>query len=358
MKKYILFLILIIISPSVIFAKTNLTIMPINTRNWGDSALLESNGEYLLIDVTHAAVTSSSSNDNDEVLDFLIANNIKKFDMYLSHYHNDHYGGYNKLTTDGSSMSLMKYILLNENEGNYKGYIYDLGTLYLPDPKVCYDSDLTDCEIVYENLKEAAESKNIRVVTLTTGSKFSFGNTNAEVLHINKDATISDNELVTDVGSFLNNNSLVTRFTNGKTRFLTAGDIEQYTENYLVDNGIDVSADIYKMSHHGFQNLQGPGGSVSNIKRFVDIVNPKYTYFQYRLSSNCTYDLIATSIDNISKYSNIYNTELNGNLKIVIEDDEITPIVQNNGYTITLNYIDKENNQILKSKTLGFNNNL
>lgn len=358
MKKRVLFFLLMIISPSVAIAKTNLTIMPIETSNWGDSALLESNGEYLLMDVTYGAPTESSINDPDSVLEFLIANNVKKFDLYLSHYHNDHYGSYNKLTTTGNAMSLMKYILLNENEGNYKGYKYDISTLYLPDPKICYDSDLTGCEIVYEGLKSAAESKGIEVIVLTTGSKFSFGNTNAEVLHINTDAMIIDSDLVPDKDSLINNSSLVTMFTNGKTKFLSAGDIEQYTENYLVSLGIDVSADIYKLAHHGFQNLQGPGGSVSNIKKFIDRVNPKYTYFQYRTSSNCTYDLIATSINNLSSYSNLYTTQLNGNLKLVIEDDEITPIVKKNGYTITLNYIDKENNEILKSRTLAFNNNL
>lgn len=358
MKKHILFYILIFIFPGVIFAKTNLTIMPIDTPNWGDATLLESNGEYLLIDVTQAAANESSSNDNDAVLDFLIANNVTKFDLYLSHYHYDHFGGYNKLTTTGNAMGLMKYILLNENEGNYKGYKYDVGTLYLPDPKICYDSELTACEKTYEKLKEVAELKGIDVVVLTTGSKFSFGNTNAEVLHVNTDAMIIDSELVPDKDSLINNSSLVTMFTNGKTKFLSAGDIEQYTENYLVSLGIDVSADIYKASHHGFQNIQTPGGSVSNIKKFVDRVNPKYAYFQYRTSSTCTYDLIATTINNLLGYSNLYTTQLNGNLRLVIEDDEITPIVQKNGYTITLNYIDKESNEILKTKTLSFNNNL
>ena len=77
MKKRVLFFLLMIISPSIAIAKTNLTIMPIETSNWGDSALLESNGEYLLMDVTYEAPTESSINDPDSVLEFLIANNVK-----------------------------------------------------------------------------------------------------------------------------------------------------------------------------------------------------------------------------------------------------------------------------------------
>lgn len=330
--------------PTIVFADTDLTIMSIDTDNWGDSNLLKSDDDYLLMDVTTGTTT--------EIIDFMLDKKVQKFDLYLSHYHNDHYGGGNKLTvTEGEEISLMEYFIRNENKGLYKNYIYDIGTVYLPDPTVCEKSTETKCEVIYKKLVDAAQEMGINVVILTTGSKFTFGNTSAEVLYINTDETIMNDESVDSLSSFLNNTSLVTVFTNGKTKFLTAGDIQSYTENKLLELGIDVSADIFKLSHHAFQY----DNTLSNTPAFIEKVNPKYVFFQF---DEGAYTKIQTTLKLVRDTANLYNPQRNGTVNIVVKNDEITPVITENMNKIKINYISKDENKVLYSKTYNFSNKL
>ena len=121
-------------------------------------------------------------------------------------------------------------------------------------------------------------------------------------------------------------------FTCDKTKFLTAGDIEQYTENIIFESNLDLTADILKLNHHGIQK----GNEISNTENFIYSVNPKYAYFQFQFDSNpynYDYSHVEQSIKNLSHFSNIYVTGVNDNIKFVIKDDVITPIVEKNKKT-------------------------
>lgn len=337
MRKYIyMFLLMCFISPYSVFADTNLTIMPIETSDWGDATLLESNGEYMLIDVAYGEST--------DILDFLDSNKVTKLDLYLSHYHSDHYGSRNELMVEdySSTMSLMEYIIRSDK--------YDVGTLYLPDDLICKNKSLSWCNNLIKRLINASNEKNTEVVMLNVGSKFALGNTTAEVLYLNNDETIASN-----VDTLINNSSLVTMFTNGKTKFLTAGDIEKITENTILENEIDISADIFKLNHHGIQI----GSEISNTKNFIDAVKPKYSYFQFNTTEySYGYNAVQQSIINLSKYSNIYANGINGNIKFVIKNDVIIPIIEKNVRKITINYIDEESNEKLDTREYDFSYNL
>jgi len=337
LRKYIyMFLLMCFISPYSVFADTNLTIMPIETSDWGDATLLESNGEYMLIDVAYGEST--------DILDFLDSNKVTKLDLYLSHYHSDHYGSRNELMVEdySSTMSLMEYIIRSDK--------YDVGTLYLPDDLICKNKSLSWCNNLIKRLINASNEKNTEVVMLNVGSKFALGNTTAEVLYLNNDETIASN-----VDTLINNSSLVTMFTNGKTKFLTAGDIENITENTILENEIDISADIFKLNHHGIQI----GSEISNTKNFIDAVKPKYSYFQFNTTEySYGYNAVQQSIINLSKYSNIYANGINGNIKFVIKNDVITPIIEKNVRKITINYIDEESNEKLDTREYDFSYNL
>lgn len=359
MKKnmFLLVILLIIFMPAVVSADTDLTIMPINTSNWGDSTLLKSGNEYLLMDVTEAKTM--------EVLDFLIEKNVKKFDLYLSHYHSDHYGVSNDFNIDGyGRLRFIEYLMVNKDKGLYKDYKYEIGTLYLPDPNVCYqydDNGYTEthgamCKHMYEEIFGVAYELGIEIVILRTGTSFTVGNTRAEVLYVNNNIDMFTSGLVPDEDGLTNNSSLVTMFTSGKTKFLSAGDIEIAAENKILELGIDISADIFKLSHHG---IQVPT-SISNTKEFIDAVNPKYSYFTFVLgySNSLTYDSVSLSVNNVNEFSNIYAPSVNGNISFVIKNDVITPIVEKNGYSITINYVDVDTDEILDTRKYDFSYDL
>ena len=324
MKRFFLgflFSVFVSVVPTVVLA-SDLTITAIGSANWGDSTLLESNGKYLLIDVTGGEI--------NDVLNYLESNNISKFDLYLSHYHWDHYGRDNQMKIDNQGMSLMEYLMRT----------YDVGTLYLPDDTAVIDN--SDVLSIKTKLVEAANDMSIGVVTLTKGSKFRFGSTSAEVLYVNKDKSIE---------ARINNSSLVTMFTNGNTKYLNAGDIEHYTENKILEEGISISADIFKLSHHGL-NYEA-GNQVSNTSSFINAIKPKYSYFMHNYPNNLY--KCQLSIDNLSGFSNVYMSGINGNITFVVEDDIITPIIEKNVNTLKINYVDKDTNTILDTRTYQFN---
>lgn len=65
-----------------------------------------------------------------------------------------------------------------------------------------------------------------------------------------------------------NNSSLVFKLTYQELSALFCGDIEREAEDDLVRSGIDLSADILKVSHHGSGN--------SSTERFLREVSPQY----------------------------------------------------------------------------------
>ena len=362
MKKILFtFTLLIAFIPFVVNADTDLTIMPIDTNDWGDGTILKSGGKYLLIDVTSASET--------DLLDFLSDNNINEYDLYLSHYHSDHYGGDNQLTIDGStSICLMEYLLRYQK---VEGATHKISKLYLPDPNICNryeEDDRTSangnlCENAYLALFGAAYESGTEVVLLGTRSEedvhssFTFGNTTAKVLYIADEIDDLTGISLDKKNTIINNSSLVTMFTNGRTKFLSAGDIEEVTEKKIIDLGIDISADIFKLNHHGIQK----GSEISNTLNFINKVKPKYSYLQFKIEGNpwgYDYSTIKQSIDNLSSFSNIYTNQVNGDIRFEIKNDVITPIVEKNSYTVTVNYKDKKDDKILDSRTYQFNGSI
>ena len=112
----------------------------------GDSTLLESNGKYLLMD-------TCSKNDNNQVLNYLKTNNVTNFDLYISHYHEDHIG----LVLD----------ILNDSK-------YTIKNIYL--------SNYFKNASLISSINTIAKEKNINVVYLNKGSEFTFGDADISII--------------------------------------------------------------------------------------------------------------------------------------------------------------------------------
>lgn len=72
--------------------------------------------------------------------------------------------------------------------------------------------------------------------------------------------------------SNINNSSIISRLVFGQTRFLFAGDAEEEIERELIDLEINLSADVFKASHHG--------SDTSNTEDFLDLINPRIVVIQ------------------------------------------------------------------------------
>ena len=65
----------------------------------------------------------------------------------------------------------------------------------------------------------------------------------------------------------LNNFSIVARYTHGENSFLFTGDAESLAELDILDNGLDIRADVLKIGHHG--------SAGASSKAFLDKVKPQ-----------------------------------------------------------------------------------
>ena len=186
-------------------------------ETYGDATYLVSGGRGLLMD-------TGDKDPNRTLINWLKSNYQTSFDMYLSHYHDDH--------------DYYMAEIINT---------FRVGTLYLPvNGYMKYgDSDYMD---FHRNLMNqtinAARARGTKIVWLKKGSKFTIGNTSAEVLW---GCTYNNGVYNTN---YINNNSLVTRFTGGGVSFLTGGDLEAPTENKIISAGVNIKADIFKYEQY------------------------------------------------------------------------------------------------------------
>lgn len=185
-----------------------------------DAALVECDGEYLLID-------GGNRGDSDILYSILKRKNINHLNYVVgTHAHEDHIGGI------AGALEACKTV----------GVVYS--------PVTAYDSK------TFESFKKAAEEKAGKLTVPKAGDEFKLGGATVKILGPVK----SYDEP--------NNTSIVLKITFGKTSFLFAGDIEYDAEIDLIEAGVNVKADVLKVPHHG--------GSTSTCYRFLKEVAPKY----------------------------------------------------------------------------------
>ncbi|MCL2082054.1 MAG: MBL fold metallo-hydrolase [Oscillospiraceae bacterium] len=275
----------------------------------GDAVLIESKGKYLLMDTgTKASALKyvipyihriadvsgwppspvpfsmpSGGGDHQVALVSPSPPKLISVDVYISHYHGDHYGGLNEILKDNR-------IIVNK--------------VYLPGIKEVR-SVVNSAGKTVTHVKQVERENTVvgwvtkrmgkNPVHLNTGSKIAIGDAKLKVIgpvgkHLkNYRRLVSETRRlgtpipheVKDNGVYTNNYSLVSMITCGKTKYLTAGDIEgkagriknavKREEDYLVDKyGKKLKADILKLSHHGIYP--------SNSSTFLKKVNPTYMF--------------------------------------------------------------------------------
>lgn len=307
---------------------------------YGDATLLESGGEYLLID-------TGAKDSNTTVIRYLKKVGARNISLYISHFHEDHCD-YAKTIIKDSWFHVKKVYLANPDP--LKRYVT---SYYKSHNRRLYES----CKEGYDRYKEirsAAKKKKITVKDLRKGDTFSVGAAKAKVLwdHNSRPVSAFDPYDKSAVG-YANNSSLVTKFTLGKRSFLTGGDIECSTERDLLASGADLSADIFKLNHHGIWS--------ANTEAFVKAVNPCYIFYSYKgAGKDPEYRKFASGADVAStlkklrgKY-NILGNRYNGTITYKIQDDTIKVSAERHVKKKTLN-LKKTSNGKKVTQTLVYN---
>ena len=273
-----------------------ITAIDFGWEGWGDGTMIESEGECMLMD-------TFMPDCEDTLKEFLLDNGYTEFSIYLSHFHADHFGNVRNLMWDDR---------------------FKIKAVYMPDDAYLWPTDNDYADLlgwfysVDLGIKELAQEKGIPLIVLRPGDSFRVGDALVEILY---GTTYESDD---HDRAYLNNNSLVARITGGGICFLTCGDIEEVVEKRILAEGIDVSADIYKMSHHG--------GNTGNCYEFMEAVNPSFGFFNSTDDSpdRFAYDWVEGPVEDLLDFANVYSSRYNGDVTFHALDGVITVRAERN----------------------------
>ncbi len=186
----------------------------------GDSILIKSETSAMLID-------AGENNKGTTVLNYLKEQDIDTLEYVVgTHPHSDHIGG-------------LDYVINNMS----------VDQIIMP--------DVVHTTKTYEDVLDAIDAKGLKITKPEVGAEYRLGPATFTII------APSSTEY-----RELNNYSIGIKLTYNNCTFLLAGDAENQSEQEMLKSGIDLSADVLKISHHGSE--------YSSCAAFLDAVKPEY----------------------------------------------------------------------------------
>ena len=189
----------------------------------GDAIFIETpQSDTILIDAGNPMTGSL-------IVDFLNRKGVNRLtSLFITHPHPDHMGGIFQILPR-----------------------FDIGTIYDNGQPI---ADLPNNDL-YRWYKESVRTANYKPVA--AGDVFQYGNVTISVLW--PKSAMSGN---------WNENSLVLKIVYGKTAFLLMGDANTFVEKALLNEAVDLKAQVLKVGHHGAQD--------ATSREFLEAVAPAY----------------------------------------------------------------------------------
>ena len=234
-----------------------------------DCILINANDEFMLID-------AGNNEDSNTIISYLKAQGVKTLKYVIAtHPHEDHIGSLDDVIDT-----------------------FEIKNIIMP-------SAITTTN-TFEDVLTAIENKGLLITEPVVGDTYKIGKAEFTIIAPNKEY------------EELNNASVGIKLVNGKNSFVLCGDAEELSENDILKNGIDIKADVLKLSHHG-------SDSSSSVK-FLDAVST-------------TYAVIMVGKDNSYGHpdSEIIKKMIERNIKTYRTDEQGTIIVSSDGESITVN---------------------
>lgn len=185
----------------------------------GDATLIKCGEHAMLID-------AGDDSKGTAVQNYLKKQKVEKLDyLVLTHPDSDHIGGAPTVITKFE----VKRVFISNYEKDNKSY---------------------------QKLIQALDDKDVKYITPRVGSRYYLGTASITILAPNKEY---DNP---------NDASVSLIIKNGDNKFIFSGDAGEDAEKDILDNDIDISADVYHVAHHG--------SKTSTSKEFIKAISPDY----------------------------------------------------------------------------------
>ena len=271
---------------------------PDGTGGEGDAVLVESDGHYLLMDAGMGYYpyvdNESTVKENDVsqcIMDYLDSIGVTSFDIYVSHIHNDHFGGiYNIVKSkkyDIGTIYVPAQTIANSAQDH--GFVYRFVFPYIVDGEYMNRDENYDLVDYYDgiNIVYLAPS-TINCGDETVTDSFTFGSASVQIVG---PVRLCTSTLLPDAKTdqLENNNSLCAVITSGNNKFVTMGDALEFEETDLANKYKGTStleADVFKEDHHGYAKT---GNYATNIEEILAVIKPKYAFCQNKaVQSNVT----------------------------------------------------------------------
>lgn len=234
----------------------------------GDSILIQSGDQTMLVD-------AGNNGDGDQVLSYIRGLGIKKLDyVFGTHPHEDHIGGLDTVING-----------------------LDVGKVYMP--------KVTHTTKTFKDVILAIQNKGLKITTPVIGNTFNLGDAEGIILAPN------GNEY-----KDLNNYSIVYKLKYGNTSFLFTGDAEGLSEKEMMDKGLDLSADVLKIGHHGSHS--------STTKEFLQRVDPQYAVIMVGKDNDYNHPHKETMEELKERGIKVFRTDESGTIVAISDGEKIT----------------------------------
>lgn len=295
----------------VVFSNNNaqMNIYVIDTP--GDSVLLESGGNFILMD-------TGSKDDDNKVIKFVsekisklkYSGKYKSFSLYLTEFDKNYIGEvkdiFNKLDVDCL-------------------YIQDRDILTsIKDDSEEYNKIISK----YDEFLNLAKKDNSEVVTLNKGKEIVFGDSKITILGPVDSINVDDYKGPNKIKNYIDDSSLISMVTVGETNYLSMGNISSDIEQKLINEyEKNLQADIFKLNKQGNVN--------SNSSDLLEYIEPDYTIKTYGDKKS---NYLNGAVKRAMYYSPVYASEDNGNISFNIKNDDVSVKMDDNKKKVYVSY--------------------
>lgn len=232
-----------------------------------DSTLIKIGDHAMLVDCGVDAVGT-------KIQYYLKKQGVEKLDyLILTHPDSDHIGGADVIITK-----------------------FDIDKVFM--------SPFTKDNNWYSDLMNALSYRGYSWSTPDVGSRYNLGDAEFTILGPNR--TYDDP----------NNSSIAFVLQYGENRFLFTGDASEEAESDILANGLDISADVYKLGHHG--------SSSASTEAFLERISPRYVVISCASGNDYGHPHVET-MERLRKYSpQIFRTDEQGTIIACSDGEKIT----------------------------------